>query len=152
MSPVQCGEAGEKQKIKNGTAEKALSTQGLGTEQELSSEERGHDIPGGSNSKSKGTAKRQHRGFSDLKGFYDSSTGQHILRRGFLCPDCSANGVPERRDYWGLKLSGQFPWRGKVQRWARKEEHIIVRGEEGRWTSICKCACTHTSASYAFKP
>lgn len=89
------------------------------------------DIPGGVNSKGKGTEIRQHGVFSDLEGSCDSLTRQCILRAWFLRPDCSSNGVPEERDYSGLKLSGQSPWRWRVLRWARKEEHIMESGGRG---------------------
>lgn len=78
---------------------------------------------------------RQHRVLRDLEDFYDFSTGQWLLRHGFLCPNCSSNGVPERRDYRGLKLSGQSPGRAKVQRGPHKKEH--TRRRRGAETDIC---------------
>lgn len=110
------------------------------------------DIPGGVDSKRRGTEMRPQEVFSDLEGSYNSWPGFCIWRGWFLSLDHGSNVVPEETDYWGLKLSGQSPWRQRAMRWARKEKHITESREEGRWISICKYVRTHTSASYAFKP
>lgn len=65
--------------IEKSSAEKSLST--LETREVISQMEGvSKNIPGGLNSKSKGTEIRRHGVFSDLEGSCDSLAGQYLLR------------------------------------------------------------------------